>query len=1373
MENYGKVLKYTEESANAAGTAEEKYSAYTDSLQAHINNLISTWQEFVNNMNMSGTFNSAIDILSQLVNVLDLLLNKFGLLKLAIPASIFVAILNPVSKLVNNFATLGSRLSQFNTILNQTTTAITKDSESAKALGESISGLTIKQQIAILSRSNLNEEQKEAILVNAGLTSAEAKTALSTTAIGNASAMATAKVSLLKNSFNGLKLAFLSNPIGLIITGITTAVSLGTIAWQSYNQEIQNTIDKGKELSEAFENFTSENSSAINSLESMREEFERLSDGVSDYGENISLSTEDYQRYKDIVAEILGYSPELISGYDKEGKAIANKNGLLEKSIELMKQEQELKLKSFISEDIPDIGIGKIEELYQKGKEINSTGDTIRETLDNLSNAGYVAKIDKIFKEISGKTYLQLKQMQAIYGQDYISKYISAFYERALDEQYGFSKESLEEIRKYIENRNILFSSYSEIQESMTPYLELIPQIADGYESLTEQEKDFVSSYISTFKLLGIENEKTFDEWTNDIINFTESLSNADPKIRTKIQRMFALDSDDFSAEEYKDKIYKYIDSISKDINISEEQKLDLMVKFGITVVDEKGNEIDRASQMKETILEKFEGLTEEDLESLSYVELELLVNTEGVDDLVGSELPEFLENLKREAQETSEEINTMTGILSSLAEEFDGISGKYETLKTAVEEFNTYGAISADTLKSISDNDLIQYLQFTENGLIANTDALWDSAEASRAKAAEDIKTTLYEQLMAIAMDTTAESADGAATGIENAGNASETASKKFANGVGSVTSYATALYLAADASGVSLSAWSGKGKQIKAVVDQYNSAMELLNKTTYEFTRTTGGSTDALKEHQEALENEKEAIESLIEAFIKMFKQQLEDQKKVYEDAKDLEDERYENVKKNLEEEERIKEEYYEDEIDRLEDLKDSDEKYYEDRIEALENELDAYQEKIDKQKELLEAKKEEQEYEKELEEKVKSVAKIESELAALQFDDSIEAQKKKIELMEELAEKQGDLDEFQSDHEYDLQQDALDKELERFEELQNAKIEAIENEKELASEYYEQRIKELEDERELWQRAFEERERFEEEYHDNYIKDMDAQIKAIEDAIDNEKQLRLDALNAIDTKNEKLYQKLLDWNFAYGTGVSEDITSAWNTAQSALEKYKGVCEDTQGVLEYLAGQLDDIEEKSSGLSGGMNEFGKKTEYAKDKVLELKKEIQNLNKETEKLSGGYSFVYGGSSSGEMIRYHTGTDYVQSSDEDRKISKAMGLKSDEVVRVLKVGEAVIPKNENLQRLKDNNGNIMSQNIINRTKELSSTSQSYSTNNNSSVAISIGDTIIQGNADQNIISELNKYKKSIVNEVFSKINKHTSLSGFRNARNYV
>ena len=248
MENYGKVLEYTEESANAAGTAEEKYSAYTDSLQAHINNLTSTWQEFVNNMNMSGTFNGAIDILSQLVNVLDLLLNKFGLLKLAIPASIFVAILNPLSKLVNNFATLGSRLSQFNTILNQTTTAITKDSESAKALGESISGLTIKQQVAILSRSNLNEEQKEAILVNAGLTSAEAKTALSTTAVGNASAAATAKVSLLKNSFNGLKLAFLSNPIGLIITGITTAVTIGTMAWQSYNQKIQDTIDKGKEL---------------------------------------------------------------------------------------------------------------------------------------------------------------------------------------------------------------------------------------------------------------------------------------------------------------------------------------------------------------------------------------------------------------------------------------------------------------------------------------------------------------------------------------------------------------------------------------------------------------------------------------------------------------------------------------------------------------------------------------------------------------------------------------------------------------------------------------------------------------------------------------------------------------------------------------------------------------------------------------------------------------------------------------------------------------------------------------------------------------------------------------------------------------------
>lgn len=135
------------------------------------------------------------------------------------------------------------------------------------------------------------------------------------------------------------------------------------------------------------------------------------------------------------------------------------------------------------------------------------------------------------------------------------------------------------------------------------------------------------------------------------------------------------------------------------------------------------------------------------------------------------------------------------------------------------------------------------------------------------------------------------------------------------------------------------------------------------------------------------------------------------------------------------------------------------------------------------------------------------------------------------------------------------------------------------------------------------------------------------------------------------------------------------------------------------------------------------------------------------------------------------MTRYHTGTEYVSKNSTDDYYAKEFDLKPDEVIRILKVGEAVIPKNENLRRIKESSN--FEDNVINKTMKISKTSQTYSSDDNSNIVISIGDTIIQGSADENIIGKLNEYKKSIVSEVFSRINKHTNLSGFRSVKRYV
>lgn len=228
-----------------------------------------------------------------------------------------------------------------------------------------------------------------------------------------------------------------------------------------------------------------------------------------------------------------------------------------------------------------------------------------------------------------------------------------------------------------------------------------------------------------------------------------------------------------------------------------------------------------------------------------------------------------------------------------------------------------------------------------------------------------------------------------------------------------------------------------------------------------------------------------------------------------------------------------------------------------------------------------------------------------------------------------------------------------------------------------------------------------------------------------------------------------------------------VETQITAVDDKMQDIKNDADSINDSLSKTNNYLGG--------SGGIIDNTDKFAENAARAREELYYANVEIGDMYrglKKIEDVSQGSYTWYNPADNTTISKYHTGTSYVQSSDEDRKVSKAMGLKSDEVVRILKVGEAVIPKNENLNKLRSSE-NIISQSATYRTNEIIKNSQSYSNDNSSNLTISIGDTIIQGNADNSIISKLDEYKKSIVNEVFSRINKHTALSGFRNTKSYI
>ncbi len=175
-------------------------------------------------------------------------------------------------------------------------------------------------------------------------------------------------------------------------------------------------------------------------------------------------------------------------------------------------------------------------------------------------------------------------------------------------------------------------------------------------------------------------------------------------------------------------------------------------------------------------------------------------------------------------------------------------------------------------------------------------------------------------------------------------------------------------------------------------------------------------------------------------------------------------------------------------------------------------IENEKDAIEEKLSylkdfyqKQKDMLQDVYDEEEYLEEQSEKRKTIEDIQAELAQLEYDNSAWAQKRKLELAEELADAQKDLNDFEKDHALQTAQDELDK----LYEMQEAELEAQED--------------------------------------------------LLDEKLNDAKSLYEQALEDIKNGSIALYEEMVEWNNTYGDGIEETIKTAWEEAYKALQDYK----------------------------------------------------------------------------------------------------------------------------------------------------------------------------------------------------------------------
>lgn len=176
-------------------------------------------------------------------------------------------------------------------------------------------------------------------------------------------------------------------------------------------------------------------------------------------------------------------------------------------------------------------------------------------------------------------------------------------------------------------------------------------------------------------------------------------------------------------------------------------------------------------------------------------------------------------------------------------------------------------------------------------------------------------------------------------------------------------------------------------------------------------------------------------------------------------------------------------------------------------EDQIDALEEQKSAYGDLIDAQKEMLRNTKNQNDYQKSVASKLKEMAKLQKEIASLTTaaeSGDRSAAAKRAKLQEELAELSEDLADEQNEHAIEVAEKALDK--------QQAAFEA----------------------------------------------EKDDEIKTLRNSISSQQKLYDMAISYIESRWDKLYGELIDWNTEYGSDLNSDITSAWDKAYEAAERY-----------------------------------------------------------------------------------------------------------------------------------------------------------------------------------------------------------------------
>lgn len=246
MNNYGEALKYSETAANSAGSALERYGIYQDSIQAKTNELTAAMESLSTNVISEELFSGIIEATTGVVEFVD----KTNILKGTLAGIVTMGISKAFVSMATGIISASKSTAQLTAAMALFDKGRSK--QNLLDIGAACKGLSNQQLKLVLSTKGLTDTQRKAILTGMSVEEAEQKQILTTLGFAEAENIATASTFSFKGALNVLKVAIASNPVGAIITGITTTVTVATMAFSHFKQAEEELIQSTQESANAY-----------------------------------------------------------------------------------------------------------------------------------------------------------------------------------------------------------------------------------------------------------------------------------------------------------------------------------------------------------------------------------------------------------------------------------------------------------------------------------------------------------------------------------------------------------------------------------------------------------------------------------------------------------------------------------------------------------------------------------------------------------------------------------------------------------------------------------------------------------------------------------------------------------------------------------------------------------------------------------------------------------------------------------------------------------------------------------------------------------------------------------------------------------------